>query len=255
MQDLRHATSVLIADPRPLNATGIARLLDNDAAFAVVASCHTAEQTSQALLDVRPAVVLLDPGLYGTAFLAVQAIRARVAAAAILMMTATVDEPLLHALTYPATSCVTAYSPPDALLQALRAVISGETVLSQDAIRALAARHRQPAFVRPTLTRRETDIFREAAKGRTAARIAKALHISESTVKTHLRRAYDKLGAPNRSAAIAIAISNGILDRDHHTSHHADVHTLEIRRAQPQPRHPRPARPDSTPGATRALPY
>jgi len=74
--------------------------------------------------------------------------------------------------------------------------------------RALADRLRQPS---PLLTSREQQVLQLAAAGLTVSQIADRLYISDSTAKSHLRRIYDKLEAPNRSAAVATAVARGIL--------------------------------------------
>jgi DNA-binding NarL/FixJ family response regulator len=62
------------------------------------------------------------------------------------------------------------------------------------------------------LTSRETEILRLVADGRPDGDIAQSLHLSESTVKTHLRSVYSKLDVPSRAAAVAVALRNGIID-------------------------------------------
>jgi DNA-binding CsgD family transcriptional regulator len=63
----------------------------------------------------------------------------------------------------------------------------------------------------PHLTAREEQVLELAATGLTVFQIATRLHISHSTAKTHLLRVYEKLGAPNRSAAVATALARGLL--------------------------------------------
>jgi DNA-binding NarL/FixJ family response regulator len=62
------------------------------------------------------------------------------------------------------------------------------------------------------LTSRETEILRLVADGRPDGDIAQSLHLSESTVKTHLRSVYSKLDVPSRAAAVAVALRSGIID-------------------------------------------
>jgi ATP/maltotriose-dependent transcriptional regulator MalT len=71
---------------------------------------------------------------------------------------------------------------------------------------------RQPRSSRnPPLTCREQQVLELAATGLTITEIAARLHISHSTAKTHLLRIYEKLEAPNRSAAVATAVARGLL--------------------------------------------
>lgn len=62
------------------------------------------------------------------------------------------------------------------------------------------------------LTTRETEILRLVADGRADGAIAQSLHLSESTVKTHLRSVYSKLDVPSRAAAVAVALREGIIE-------------------------------------------
>jgi ATP/maltotriose-dependent transcriptional regulator MalT len=68
---------------------------------------------------------------------------------------------------------------------------------------------RQPTSV--TLSTREVEVLSHVAKGKTNAEIGQALHISEATVKTHLLRAFNKLGVSDRTAAVTTAMSLGLL--------------------------------------------
>ncbi len=70
------------------------------------------------------------------------------------------------------------------------------------------ARMRAPG---PTLTARELDILRQLARGLGNREIARALFVSEATVKTHLRRIYDKLGVETRAGAVAVAKEQRLL--------------------------------------------
>ena len=62
------------------------------------------------------------------------------------------------------------------------------------------------------LTTRETEILRLVADGGADSAIARSLHLSESTVKTHLRSVYSKLDVPSRAAAVAVALRQGIIE-------------------------------------------
>jgi DNA-binding NarL/FixJ family response regulator len=62
------------------------------------------------------------------------------------------------------------------------------------------------------LTARETEILSLVADGRADSDIAQSLHLSESTVKTHLRSVYSKLDVPSRAAAVAVALRSGLIE-------------------------------------------
>lgn len=102
---------------------------------------------------------------------------------------------------------------PEQLAVAIRAIARGETVLPAKLHEGLAQeiRARRNDSV-PSLSDRELDILREVAAGHSAGEIAANMNIAESTVKTHLTRIYDKLGVPERAAAVAAAIRAGLID-------------------------------------------
>jgi DNA-binding NarL/FixJ family response regulator len=97
-------------------------------------------------------------------------------------------------------------------VSALRALLAGRTNLPAEVQYALTQKLRRPATgLPPRLTEREEQVLELAATGLTVSQIATSLHISRSTAKTHLLRVYEKLEAPNRSAAVAIALGRGLL--------------------------------------------
>jgi DNA-binding NarL/FixJ family response regulator len=204
---------VLIADRRPIAARGLAATLEETVEFVVQASCCDVRALPTVLgscSTVEAAVI--DAEMFdGDASESLGAIRRHVPGAAVLLLTTRVDERLLEAISRERVSCVSAYSDPAAIVSALRALVHGETQLPPEVQRALADRLRQPSPARPRLTAREEQVLELAATGLTVVQIAGRLHISHSTAKTHLLRVYEKLEAPNRSAAVANAVARGVL--------------------------------------------
>ena len=95
------------------------------------------------------------------------------------------------------------------LAEAVRDAARGKTVLAPTVADRLVRFVRQPASV--TLSTREVEVLGQVAKGKTNADIGRQLHISEATVKTHLLRAFNKLGVSDRTAAVTTAMSLGLL--------------------------------------------
>ncbi len=122
------------------------------------------------------------------------------------------SQPVLEAIGHEYVSCVSAYSEVHVIVSALRSLVGGVTLLPPQVQRALTERLRQPSSPpKPLLTSREEQVLELAATELTISQIAAKLHISHSTAKTHLLRVYEKLEAPNRSAAVAIAVARGVL--------------------------------------------
>jgi DNA-binding NarL/FixJ family response regulator len=95
------------------------------------------------------------------------------------------------------------------LAAAIRAAARGESVLTPSVAARVVGRMRAPA--EEALSARELDVLGLAAEGAANREIARALHISEATVKTHLLRVYAKLGVNDRTAAVTAALAKGIL--------------------------------------------
>jgi DNA-binding NarL/FixJ family response regulator len=206
-----HRVRVLIADRRPIAAYGLAAALAEGVEFAAEARCHAARDLP-AVLGAVDAVVLDAEMFDGDALSAVQAVRGLAPEVAVLLLTTRVDPRLLEAIAHDSVSCVSAYSDGPSIVAALRELIRGHTHLPPEVQRALMDVVRQPPPPPcPTLTSREEQVLELAATGLTVCQIAATLHISHSTAKTHLLRVYEKLEAPNRSAAVAIALGRGIL--------------------------------------------
>jgi ATP/maltotriose-dependent transcriptional regulator MalT len=95
------------------------------------------------------------------------------------------------------------------LADAVHDAARGKTVLAPTVADRLVHFVRQPNSV--TLSAREVEVLAQVAKGKTNAEIGHQLHISEATVKTHLLRAFNKLGVSDRTAAVTTAMSLGLL--------------------------------------------
>ena len=99
------------------------------------------------------------------------------------------------------------------IADAVVAVARGETVLGRDIQAAVAQRIRQTASpAGPALSDREREVLRLVAAGRSAPEVARQLHVSPTTVKTHLQRVYEKLGVGDRAAAVAEAMRRQLLE-------------------------------------------
>lgn len=209
-----HGVRLLIADRRPIAASGLAAAFEKAGDFDLQRSRHEPAELLAALGagGVIDATVVDAEMFAGDPSAAVAAIRRSDSSIAVLLLTARVDEPLLEALAHERVSCVSAYSEAHAIVSALRALLADQTLLPPEVQRALTDRlRRPPSPPPPMLTMREEQVLELAATGLTIAQIAGRLHISHSTAKTHLLHVYEKLEAPNRSAAIATAVARGVL--------------------------------------------
>ena len=156
-------------------------------------------------------VILMDlrmPGGDGVA--ATEQIIASSPGARILILTTyETDADILRAVEAGATGYLLKDATPAELAGAVRAAARGETVLAPSVAERLVTHVRRPP--RESLSARETEVLALVARGRTNAEIGRALFISEATVKTHLLRAFGKLGVSGRTAAVTTAIERGLL--------------------------------------------
>ena len=100
---------------------------------------------------------------------------------------------------------------PAEIVEAVRVVARGESLLFPDAIRALAARHATGREVREDLTAREREILALVARGLNNAEIAAELYLGLQTVKTHVSSLLRKLGARDRTQAVIAAYESGLV--------------------------------------------
>lgn len=212
-----HRVRLLIADRRRSAASGIAAAFEDEADVVVAGMCHEADAFPTALgVGSQIDAAVIDAEMFdGDPSRVVGALRVRDAGVSVLLLTTRVDEAVLEALAHEHVSCVSAYSEAASIVSALRSLLSGQFVLPPEVQQALTDRLRQTfSPPNPQLTRREEQVLELAATGLTISAIAATLNVSHSTAKAHLLSVYDKLGAPNRTAAVVTAVARGMLQVD-----------------------------------------
>ena len=118
----------------------------------------------------------------------------------------------LRALASGADGVVSANTSSELITHVLQAAVAGETVLPTEAARQLASLANSQQISPGTLTAEETALIHHLAEGMTIGEMARSRHLSERTVRRRLQSAYLKLGATNRSQAIARAARYGLTD-------------------------------------------
>jgi DNA-binding NarL/FixJ family response regulator len=203
--------TVLIADDHPVVREGLRGMLAAEPGITVVGEAGSGNEAVAMARRHRPDVVLMDlrmpggDGVAATAGILATAPSARV----VVLTTYETDTDIVRAVEAGATGYLLKDTPPQDLVSAIRAAARGETVLGPTVAGRLVSHLRRPA-VEP-LSARETEVLRLVARGQTNAEIGRALYISEATVKTHLLRAFGKLGVSDRTAAVTRAIELGML--------------------------------------------
>ena len=206
--------TIVLVDDHPLVREGIRGMLAGYDDIDVVGQGSSGPEGVTLAAELRPDLVLMDlrmPGGDGVA--ATREITSAGTARVMVLTTYESDEDILRAIEAGAAGYLLKDVAPDALAAAIRAAARGETVLAPSVQSALLSRVRQPAAPAvPQLSAQEIAVLAGAAQGRTNAAIGASLHISETTVKTYLSRAYEKLGVNDRTSAVRRAIELRLID-------------------------------------------
>ncbi|MFC8074391.1 response regulator [Streptomyces sp. NPDC057307] len=209
---------LLLCDDHAVVRAGLRALLSSTDGIEVVGEAGSGEEALAVAARVRPDVVLMDLQL-GDGMDGVAATRRLLADEAygppaggrprVLVLTMfDTDADITRAVEAGATGYLLKAEQPDELFAAIRGAAAGRTALSAPIADRVLAQLRSP---RPTLSERELDILQQLARGLGNRDIARALFISEATVKTHLGRIYGKLGVDTRSGAVALAKEQRLL--------------------------------------------
>ena len=199
---------VLVADDQEIVRTGLAMILDAQPGIAVVGRAANGHEAVELARGLRPDVCLLDirmPGIDGieaTRRLAGPAVADPLAV--VVITTFDLDEYVYAALRAGARGFLLKEAGPDMLAQAVHAAAAGDALIAPSVtarlLEAFAGSGPASSPARPVaaLTDREEQILATVARGRTNSEIAAELHISLSTVKSHIASLMAKLGARNR---------------------------------------------------------
>jgi DNA-binding NarL/FixJ family response regulator len=199
---------VFSVDDHPLLREGIAAIINSQPDMHLVAAASNGREGIQKFRELQPDVTLMDlrlPDISGID--AMIAIRAEFAGARIIMLTTFEgDVEIQRALEAGARGYVLKSMPPRELLDVIRQVHAGKKRVPPE-----VAAHIAEHLSDETLTEREVDVLRHVAGGNRNRDIATRLFISEETVKVHMKHIMEKLGAHDRTQAIAIAVRRGII--------------------------------------------
>lgn len=208
---------VLIVDDHALFRQGMVSFLNDQPGIEVVGSAGTGHDAVTLAERLRPDVVLMDvhmPGEGGIS--ATEAILRRVPDTRVLILTVSdADADLMEALRAGAHGYLLKGSSPEEVVRGIHLTSEGKSILSPEMTARLVSYVRGGApesGALSTLSAREREVLRLVAQGYTNAKIARALLISENTVKTHLRRIMEKVGVNNRAQLAALAARNGLVD-------------------------------------------
>ncbi|MEU5801157.1 response regulator transcription factor [Streptomyces sp. NPDC047804] len=203
---------ILLCDDHAVVRAGLLALLGGEPDIDVVGEAGSGEEAVALAAQLTPDVVLMDLQL-GSGIDGVEATRRIATAGAgavdvLVLTTYDTDADITRAIEAGATGYLLKAERPEELFAAIRAAAQGRTTLSPPVASRVMARMRSP---RPTLTERELDILGQLSQGLGNRDIARALFISEATVKTHLGRIYEKLDVDTRAGAVSVAKEQRLL--------------------------------------------
>ncbi len=217
-------TRILLADDQELMRMGFRMVLDSQPDLEVIGEAADGREAVDSARRLAPDVILMDvrmpecDGVQATRTIVESGSTSRI----IILTTFDLDEYVYAALRAGASGFLLKDAQPSELLAAIRAVASGDAVVSPRVTRRLLSQHahRLPATGSPApgeqallaqLTAREHEVLLEVASGLTNAEIAGTLVLSEATVKTHVGRILSKLDLRDRVQIVVFAYETGLI--------------------------------------------
>jgi DNA-binding NarL/FixJ family response regulator len=212
----------MIADDQGLVRAGFRMILEASG-IEVVGEATDGEQAVRLARREHPDVVLMDirmpnlDGIAATALLAGPGVTDPLRV--VILTTYDLDEYVFDALAAGASGFLLKDVPPEDLIHGVQVVASGDGLLAPSVTRRLIAEfaqgrrtHKPVALPGPSLTPRELEVLELVARGQSNAEIAKALFVSDNTVKTHVTHLLDKLGLRDRVQAVIYAYETGLVE-------------------------------------------
>lgn len=215
MAEAQSRVRVYVADDHPLYREGLLRTLAERAEFELVGASADGRKAVADIERLRPDVAVLDarmPELDGMGV--IRQIKEQGLPTRVLLLSGYAESDLVYgAIASGATGFLSKEAGRRAICEAVARVARGEVVLAPGLQAGLVSEIRQRAGDdRPNLTPREREVLVLAATGCSAPEMGRRLHLSTTTVKTHLKNLYAKLGVSDRAAAVAEAMRRGLLE-------------------------------------------
>lgn len=204
---------VVIIDDHELTRRGIRQVLADDEEFVVVGEAGDGIEGWEIIQQFTPDVALIDVrmgGLAGPA-LCQRVTSAGIPTVCIILTSYTDEEPLNAALSHGARGYIVKDVGGQELLESLRRIMAGGSVLDSRATAHVVQWIRDGNFDRLALSTMDIEILSRVAQGLTNREIGDAMHFSENTVKAHINRMTDMLHAKNRVEAAVIAYRHGLI--------------------------------------------
>lgn len=207
--------TVVLVDDEPIVRQGLRTILESEDDIQVVGEAGDGAEALSVVRRLGPQVVCMDvrmPGVDGIR--ATELVLGLVEPPRVLVVTTfESDDYVFDALRAGAAGFLLKRSDADQVIAAVRSVATGDSLVYPEAVRRLAVRHaaRTNGYSGPPLTPRETEVLLLIAQGLTNAEIAAQLVLGVETIRTHVGGILSKLGARDRTQAVVIAYSTGLV--------------------------------------------
>jgi DNA-binding NarL/FixJ family response regulator len=206
-----------LADDQALVRAGFRMIVESRPGMVIAGEAADGQEAIELVRRERPDVMLMDirmPRVDG-----IEATRQVAGATRVVILTTyELDEYVFDALAAGASGFLLKAAPPEDLIRAIQVVAAGNALLDPSVTKRLIAefaKRPEPSLKRPkelsSLTEREHVVLLELARGFTNSEIAGRLHVSETTVKTHVAHVLDKLGLRDRVQAVIVAYEAGLV--------------------------------------------
>jgi len=205
--------NILVIDDHALFRQGISRLIQSEPDLVVVGEGSSVADGETLLRTTRADVLLVDVSLPdGSGLNLARAARDRSATMGIVVLTRHKDDDtLLGALEAGASALLLKVASPTEVVNAVRGAAAAPGVFSANGLAAAMHRRHAALAARTQLTAQEDQVLRHLVAGESVPQVAHELLMSESTVRAHIGKAYDKLGANNHAATIMAARRHSVL--------------------------------------------
>jgi len=210
---------ILLVDDHEVVRLGLKSLIERHAGFEVVGEAATEYEAVQRALEFKPDIVLMDIRLAGGSGIeACEQIMMQLPETKIIMLTSFADDEMLFAaIRAGATGYVLKQVGSNELIRAMESAARGEATLDPSLTQRVFSEVRrsiqqEEAAAFTDLTAQEMQVLGAIAEGKTNREIAKALYLSEGTVRNYVSSILSKLGVSNRAEAAAYAIQHHLKD-------------------------------------------
>jgi two-component system, NarL family, nitrate/nitrite response regulator NarL len=206
---------VVIANGEPLSGEAIERVIRQCRRFQLAGHASDARAALERVRSLRPDVAILGPslpGLDGRRILGL--VRTETIPTRLLFVGDDFDDETTYDLLGEgAAGVLSKTTSPEQLREAIVAAAAGREVLSSETLAALTREIRlRNRNDQPRLTPREQEILERLAEGESTTTMARAMHLGHSTIKTHCRHLFDKLGVSDRAQAVAEGFRRRLID-------------------------------------------